>query len=208
MRHKWFGVVTAALLIGATPGFGQLPGLELEPFVGAYVPTQDVVDQDILGEQFQGSQKEGFLIGGRLTAWLAGPLGVEGSFQYALSDAEVTEGTTTFDEDAGVWMGSGRVILKLLPGPVGIHVNGGVALIGRTGDAYDDVTEGKTDLGGVAGVGLRVKLPGVFGIRGDLEGYAYQTELTIDTGGGSTVTTDGEWQVDVVASVGLIIGLL
>ena len=29
------------------------------------------------------------------------------------------------------------------------------------GDFYSDVTDGKTDLGGAVGVGLRVKLPGI-----------------------------------------------
>ncbi len=90
---------------------------------------------------------------------------------------------------------------------MGVHATGGVALIGRTGDAYNDITEGETDLGGVAGLGLRFKLPGVFAIRGDVDGYVYETQLTGDFGG-TTLETEGQFQVDVVASVGLIIGLL
>ena len=202
MLRKLSAFVVVLAVFGATPAFAQLPGIELEPYVGAYIPTQSLGSIDIpLVGTVSGSQKTGFAVGGRVTFWLAGPIGVEGNFVYALSDVEQDEGTGT--ESAGVWIGDARLIWKILPGPVGLHINGGVALVGKTGDAYTDVTDGKTTIGGAAGAGVRIKLPGIFAIRGDLDGYFYSSDLTFEDG----TTTGSEFQVDLVASAGLIIGL-
>ena len=97
-------------------------------------------------------------------------------------------------------------IWKFLPGPIGIHVDGGVAWIGRGGDAYNQITEGKSDVGGVVGAGLRLKLPGLFGIRADADAYLYEAQFTVDADG-TPVTADKQFQVDLVLSAGLAIGL-
>lgn len=196
MKKTLYGLLAVFVLVGATPALAQLPGIELEPYIGVYVPTQDIVKDDILG--VTGSQKEGLVVGARLTFWLAGPFGIEGNFTYAFSDGEEDDGTTVTEESAAVWMGDGRLIWKVLPGPLGIHLTGGVAVIGRSGDAYDEVTEGKTDFGGVLGAGLRVKLPGVFAIRGDVDVFGYSAKIE---------DADSQFQADVVASAGLVIGL-
>ncbi len=208
MLKRFVGTAMVLAVLVATPAFAQLPGLELEPYLGVYIPTQSVVDQNIPGVgDVKGSQKTGMALGARLTAWLAGPLGFEINGAYNFSDVEEGDGTTPTDTSAAVWMADGRLILKLLPGPVGIHVTGGVALIGYTGDAYSEVTEGKTNLGGVAGAGLRFKLPGIFAIRGDADVFVYKAQLTGDFGAGET-QTNSEWQVDLLLSAGLVIGLL
>jgi hypothetical protein len=196
-----------AVVLSVTPAFGQLPGLDFEPYLGVYVPTQDIIDQTIplLGD-VKGSQKSGLAVGGRLTLWLAGPLGFEANGVYAFSDAQIDDGTTVADTSASVWMADGRLVLKLLPGPIGIHVGGGVAIVGLSGDAYSDVTEGKTNLGGVVGAGVRFKLPGIFAIRGDADVYAYKVSLEgadLPSGG-----TNSQWQVDLILSAGLIISII
>ncbi len=194
MLRKLSALVVVLAVFGATPAFAQLPGIEVEPYVGAYIPTQDLGD---LVPGSTGSQKTGFAVGGRVTFWLAGPIGAEGNFVYALSDVEESAGGTS--ESAGVWIADARLIWKLLPGPIGLHLTGGVALVGKTGDAYSDVTEGKTTIGGAAGAGVRIKLPGIFAIRGDLDGYFYSADHGLPTG--------SQFQTDLIASVGLIIGL-
>lgn len=186
-----------ALLVGATPAQAQF---FVEPYVGVYYPTQSLIDQDFFGETIKGSQKEAFALGARL-GFGFGAFGIEGNFLYALSDAEATvDGTPVPDENAAVWHADGRLAWKVLPvGPVGVHLTGGVAMIGRTGDAYEDI-EGKTDIGGVLGGGVTIKLPGMLSIRGDVDGFVYQAKF--EEGGEET---DTQWQVDVVASAGLVI---
>lgn len=203
MIKRLFATTLVLVVLGATPSLAQLPGLDIEPYIGAYIPTQNVIDQNAL----KVSQKNSLALGARLTAWLAGPLGIEGNFVYNFSDAELSDGTTTADTSAAVWMGDLRLILNMLPGPVGVHITGGVAAIGYTGDAYSDVTEGKTNLGGVAGAGLRFKLPGIFAIRGDADVYVYKVQLGGEVGG-IPVETNSQWQVDLIVSAGLIISVI
>jgi hypothetical protein len=208
MIRRLFATTLALVVLGATPSIAQLPGLDLEPYIGAYIPTQDIIDQNVIGVgQVKGSQKNSLAVGARLTAWLAGPLGIEGNFVYNFSDAELTDGATTADTSAAVWMGDLRLILNMLPGPVGIHITGGVATIGYTGDAYSDVTEGKTNLGGVAGAGLKFKLPGILSIRGDADVYAYKVQLGGEVEG-ILLETNSQWQVDLIVSAGLIISVI
>ncbi len=207
MRKGLFGVTVALALSGVAPLFAQ--GIEIEPYVGVYIPTQDLVDQVPGGaftELLQASQKEGLAVGGRVTVWLA-MLGLEGNVLYAFSDAQTSvDGDADPDESAAVWTADGRLVLKLLPGPVSVHIGGGVALISRTGDFYDEVSDGTSNVGGVAGLGVRVKLPGVLALRADADGYFYSSQLTADLDG-TPVEFDSATQFDLVLSAGLVFSL-
>ncbi len=210
MMRRLFGVTAALALLGATPALAQLPGIEVEPYLGVFVPVLDLVDDTQLGFDVSASQKEALAFGGRITVWLPGPLGVEGNFVYALSDVEETVDGAAEDVDANAWAVDGRLILKFgVPlAPISFHVNGGVALIDHGGDAYEGVTDGDSSIGGVVGAGLRVKLPGLLGIRLDAQSYLYSAELTVDNPDlGGEVTFGSQFQADVVLSAGLVISL-
>ena len=206
MLRKLFGVSLVFAFFGISPAMAQLPKFELEPYVGAYIPINNLIDQDVSGTQVTGSQKSGFALGGRLTFWALGPIGFEGNFVYSWSDGEITQDGQTDAESGNVWAGDLRAIWKLLPGPIGIHIDGGIAWIGRGGDAYSDITDGKSDVGGVVGAGLRFKLPGLFGIRVDADSYLYEAQFTVEADG-TPVTTNKQFQIDLVLSAGLVIGL-
>ena len=196
MLKKLCGLAVVVAQLGAAPALAQVPGsFELEPYVGVYVPTQALVSDAVLGVKL--SQKEGLVVGGRIGYWIT-VIGIEGNFRYAFSDAEADDSGTVTQESAAVWSADARLIWQLLPGPIGIHINGGVAVIGFSGDAYADLDDGKTNIGGVVGAGVRIKLPGIFAIRGDVDGYMYQAELG---------TAEKQFQADVIASAGLIFAL-
>lgn len=214
MIRKLLGVAAAFAFLGATPGLAQLPGVEFEPYLGVFVPVLDLVDDeiDVVGgtSAVTASQKSALAFGGRLTVWLPGPLGVEGNFVYALSDVEQTFDGAAEDVDANAWALDGRLILQFgVPlAPISFHVNGGVALIDHGGDAYESVTDGDSSIGGVVGAGLRVKLPGLLGIRLDAQSYIYSSEITIDDPDfGGEVMLGSQFQADVVLSAGLVISL-
>ncbi len=60
------------------------------------------------------------------------------------------------EPDAYVWLASLKGLYRFVPQPGGIfaiHIGGGVALIGRGGDAFEEVG-GTTDVGGVLNLGL------------------------------------------------------
>jgi hypothetical protein len=182
----------------------QIP-IEIEPYVGVYIPFADLADQAIQDVDIIASQKEALAVGARVGLGL-GIVAVEGNFMYAFSDGEVTDDEGTTSESASIWAADARLLLTLLPGPISLHLSGGPALIGRSGDFYSDVTDGKTDLGGAVGAGLRVKLPGILAIRGDADLYVYSSKLTVDTGVGQE-ELDSQLQADLVLSAGLVLSL-
>lgn len=214
MMRRLFGVAAAFALLGATPALAQLPGVEVEPYLGVYVPPLDLADDRVDIDGFPSdvgwSQKEALAFGGRITVWLPGPLGIEGNFVYALSDVEQSIADSARDFDANAWALDGRLILKFgVPlAPISFHVNGGIALIDHGGDGYDVVTDGDSSVGGVVGAGLRVKLPGLLGVRLDAQSYLYSAELTVDDPDfGGEVTFGNQFQADIVLSAGLVISL-
>ncbi len=188
----------------------QAPQFELVPYVGAFVPLGDLSDQplDIAGMTLdRAKQSASLAFGGRAVLWLAGPVGVEGSLLYAPSEAETAVAGVTSDQDAYVWAGAGRLLLKLgVPGaPVHFLLDGGIAVIGRGGDAYDGVS-GTSKVGGVVGVAGRFGLSDRFAIRLDAESYVYRARLRPE-GLQPPVELDSKLQGDVVLSAGLVIGL-
>jgi len=204
MTKKLFGIAAVFTLLGVSPAMAQIP-IEIEPYVGVYIPFADLADGVVDGADVLASQKEALVVGGRLGLGL-GILAVEGNFMYAFSDGETVVDGETDSESAGIWAADARLLWKLLPGPISLHLSGGVAFIGRGGDFYSDITDGKTDLGGALGAGIRVKLPGILAIRGDADLYLYSSELTADTVGGE-VTLDSQFQTDLVLSAGLVFSL-
>jgi hypothetical protein len=215
MLRKLCVLASVFSIAAATPAMAQLPKFEFEPYLGAYVPVLDLVDQTLTvpgvgSADLTAGQKEAVALGGRLTWWAAGPLGVEGNVFYAFSDVEMSDGTVVSDTSAYVFGADARVAFRFgVPlSPVSFHVNGGVAYLKRGGDGYDDVTDGDTTIGGVVGTGIRVKLPGVLGIRADVDAYLYSAEITLqDPDLGGQVTFDSQFQADLLFSAGLIIGV-
>lgn len=196
MLKRLCGIVAGLAVMGATPALAQVPGVgfEFEPYGGAYVPTTDLVKET----DFTRKHKEGLALGGRVTVVIPGPLAIEGNFMYAFSDVE--DDPASAETGANVYALSAllQFTFGLPAAPVSFHVGAGPAYVMRGGDAYDGIDD-KNDIGGVADVGLKVGLPGIFKIRVDAEGYFYQAAI-----GGA----DSQFQTDLVVSAGLVISAL
>lgn len=209
MIKRLCGLTLLFALVGATPALAQLPGIDFTVYGGVFVPLNDVVEEQVLGVDFTGKHESALAIGGRLTLGLPGPLGVEGVVNYALSDVEVDSAATTATASAKVWAVSGRLVFEFgLPAaPLTFFVNGGVAYISRGGDFYEEV-EDKSNVGGVAGVGLKVGLPGLISLRLDAEDYIYSAKPTlVDPLGNPIELADSQLQNDVIVSVGLVFSI-
>lgn len=209
MIKRLFAIVLALASVGASRAYGQLPGLEVEPYIGVYIPFMDLVDAVDVGADVPDvvSQKEAFAIGGRVSLGLLPTLAIEGNVVYVFSEAEAEDAGLVEAADAYVWAADGRLVLKLVPGPVSPHIGGGIALIGRGGDAFEEVTEGKTNVGGVLGAGLKVKLPGIIALRGDADMFLYSADLTVEPAPGEQVSLGSQFQADLVISAGIVISL-
>ncbi|HXE57312.1 MAG TPA: outer membrane beta-barrel protein [Gemmatimonadales bacterium] len=189
--------LTLALLLAgplAATAAAQRADLEFTPFAGAYVPTANFED---LGGDI--GNETSAAIGARLTFWGGGRIGFEGTFAFAPSDIDNPPGGT-LDVDAQVITGNASLLLGLLPAgqTSALFLRLGGAVIARGGDAFDNV-DGKTDFGGVVGLGLRIPLGPRFGIRIDAEDYLYNAKFDDDG--------ESSFQNDLMFTVGLAIPL-
>ncbi len=207
MRTKWCGVAIALMLLLPGGAAAQLPGIEIEPYVGIFVPLSDLVDEESTGVRFVASQNEAFALGGRAMLALGGAMGFEGNFLYAWSDVDtISSGTGGGSETAYTWAADARLHYTLLPGKVSLHFTGGAAIVGHGGDAWQDVVDGDWNVAGVGGVGVKLGLGGL-SLRGDADVYIYSAELTVRNQQGQDVTFGSEVQADLVISAGLVLSL-
>ncbi len=211
MLRKLCVAASMAAVAVATPARAQLlPSFDIEAYGGAYVPLQDLIVTQMFGAEFTQGQQKALALGGRLTWWVAGPLGLEGNIVYAFSDVEAGLPGNRQTIDANVWMADGRLAFRFgIPlAPVSFHLNGGGAYIKRGGDAFATVTDGDESFAGVVGVGLKVDLPALVGLRADVDSYLYKAEITgTDPASGTQVSFGSQFQSDIVVSLGLVFGL-
>ncbi len=195
LRRMIPALLTAAGLAVAAPATAVAQGgVSLVPWAGAYIPTKnEISDLD------NALSRDVSVIGGaRLTFWGTGMLGFEATGGYA--PAKIANETINETKNTNLLVASGRLLLALSPvtNPVGFYIGAGPALLTRGHDTFDS-DQSHTDFGGTAGAGLRFALgeTGRTALRLDVEDYFYNG----DFGGGD------EFQNDVIASLGLEIGL-
>ncbi|HTG51052.1 MAG TPA: outer membrane beta-barrel protein [Gemmatimonadales bacterium] len=195
LRRMIPALLTAAGLAVAVPATAVAQGgVNLVPWAGAYIPTKnEISDLD------NALSRDVSVIGGaRLTFWGTGMLGFEATGGYA--PAKIANETINETKNTNLLVASGRLLLALSPvtNPVGFYIGAGPALLTRGHDTFDS-DQSHTDFGGTAGAGLRFALgeTGRTALRLDVEDYFYNG----DFGGGD------EFQNDVIASLGLEIGL-
>jgi hypothetical protein len=188
-------VMTVAGLAAAVPATAEAQaGVNLVPWVGAYIPTRNSV-----GDLDNALSRDVSVIGGaRLTFWGSGMLGFEATGGYA--PARIADQTINETRNTNLLVASGRLLLALSPvtNRVGFYIGAGPALLTRGRNTFNE-DRSHTDFGGTAGLGFRFALgeSGNSAIRLDLEDLFYNG----DFGGGN------DFQNDVIASLGLSIGL-
>ncbi len=206
MIRKGSSLALAIVLASATPATAQKPVVELTPYAGVFIPVGNLLEAGFLFP-VTGGHVAGLALGGRATAWLAGPIGIEGTLNYAFSDVEEGIVDVFGSGDAYVWAGSARLALRIgsLSAPVSLVLSAGLGYVSRGGDAYEDV-EDEGDLAYAGGLGLRIDLPGRLAIRLDVDDYLYNYDATQQTDIGE-ISIDSQFQADFVIAVGLSIQL-
>jgi hypothetical protein len=186
-------VATTVVATATAPSAAAQGGVELTPWAGAYIPTNNSFSTS--SDNFT---RDASVIGGaRLTFWGTGNLGFEATGGYA--PAKVA-GETNNETNQNLLVANARLLLALTPvtSSVGIFVGAGGALLTRGSNTFDD-DRSSTDFGGTLGLGFRFGGgdDNRVGFRLDIEDYLYNG----DFGGGD------DFQNDLVTSLGVSIAL-
>lgn len=223
-RVRLAAVVLA--LLNAESAAAQKLTLDFVPYAGVFQPVTDLATSNA-GNPSVGnadlvvSQGEGFLFGTRLRAWWSRAFGWEGNFAYALSDGEIRVDDPAGSGDdicedrnlkcnASVWFASSKLIFRLAPRPYtgwSLHVGGGVAVINRVGDLWEEA-DGTADIGGTLGIGGTFDLSETLGLRIDAEDFLYSFKVSVENNPElGTSDAVSNFQNDLVFSVGLVVRL-
>lgn len=186
------GLVVAAALVA--PSNAEAQRVSLSPTIGVYIPTSELV-KAANGEEFK--QEVGLAIGGRLGLTLSPRFGIETSVSYVPSNLRFTFDETQTTTDANLLFGTVRGTLHVVPmtQPLWLSLNGGVSLVNRGGDAFEDA-EDKTDVGGVVGATVGFRLGSMLSFYVAAEDYIYGTKFEA-TGLGEESRTQNDVQLAV-----------
>lgn len=218
MRSAISSFVALLALTPFATAAGQGKGrVELTPYLGMYLPVADIIKETDLGSGISLSfkQKSALSFGGRLSYGLSDRAALEGAFGYTSSDVRFeVSGIGSASLGATVITASARVLYRLNQpaSPTGWHLIGGLAMISRGGDIWDQLqtggatVDGRTDFGAVIGGGVRLPVGRRLALRIDVEDYVHQAKFTIDDGV-TALDTESQLQNDLVVSVGLAIQL-
>ncbi len=162
--------------------------LEVAPYVGLYLPTNSL-ESSVDGTV---KQQSSVTLGMRVTKWWPGRLGFEASVGYAPSSV-LSLGNSL---PAHVLTVSAKVLRRVTPpaARAGLHVGGGVGIVGHGGPAYPDgeYLGPRASFGGIAVVGGVIKLASSLQWRFDAEDFVYFAHLTCRrTGGGGGECSGG-----------------
>ncbi len=172
-----------ALVCAAVSGVAAAQRVSLAPTVGVYIPTEELL-KAVNGEEFK--QEVGIAVGGRLGLAFSPRLGFQATGTYVPSNLRLALDGSKQTTDASLFFGAGKLSFFLLPptAPVSFQLNGGVAMVKRSGEAYRDL-EDKTSIGGTVGAQLGLRLGPLPALQFAAEAYLYKQAiegLTTETG--------------------------
>lgn len=178
----------------ATPAASQqTPTYTVTPLIGFYIPTSDLVsnqtlEQPATGQQLTAAtfgQDAAVALGFRVARNLTPELALEIEFLYSSSDIELSGVRPGIDpvrrtSNARVIAWSAAAVFEIFRAPftpLGIYLTGGLGLMDRGGDFFDDggrffgSLESGTDIGLTLGTGFRYGLSPRLSIRVDIRDY-------------------------------------
>ncbi len=184
--------VAAVVTLAVAPATAEAQRLSLSPTIGLYIPTSELVKAS-QGEEFK--QEIALSVGGRLGVTLSPRFGLETSVSYVPSNLRFTFDGSETETDAKLLLGTVRATFHAIPmtSPVWLSLNGGVSMIRRSGEAYEDV-EDNSDVGGVVGATVGFRLGSMFSFYVAAEDYIYGARIE-DAGLGDESRTQNDVQI-------------
>ena len=215
MRTRMLALAASGVLAVLAPARApaQLAGKFIfTPYVGAYVPSADLVSGSLTSADVSARQRASVAFGTTGSFWVTNRIGMEGGLVYSGSelkrDGFITPGSST--RNANVWLGSAKLMLQLLEpqSDYNVRLGFGPALITRSGSAYASNATGSysglTDVGAVISLCTRLRLTDMFSLRLRGEDYIYQSNVGFKNDlTGQSIAFGDRKQSDFVFSLGL-----
>lgn len=198
-RTRAWAVVVAAALTTPPASLQAQDGIELTPFIGAFVPLSNVMEQNGAEVKHQPNLAGGL----RMTTGGAGRMRFEGVVAVAGGAVKGTSGLSEPEVEGRVILASVRALWGLGAGggAAAWHLTTGIGVLSRGAYAYESL-DGTTDIGAVIGIGTRARIGDRWSLRIDLEDNISSAEFEL--GGASS---GSKLQNDLMLSVGLAIPL-
>ena len=180
----------------------------IAPEIGVYVPTTPLVTAALGGDPSQiGELKQeiSLSIGGRMAIGF-GRFGIEMSGAYMPSGVVLSSSGIDTTAAANLVTGTGQLWVQVLPesSPLSLGLSGGLSVTSRGGDAFAGASN-TTDLGGVLGVSLGLRLGPVIHLLVTAEDYIYNLDPALV---GLPPGTQSQTQHDIHLNFGIGIPLL
>ena len=205
--------LSLATLAAPSPAAGQAK-VQLTPFFASFYALGHYGTglDDGNGGTFDEKLTNAPAVGARLSFLLSRAVGIEGSFTYAWTGRQGSEGKDPAGvvTSGGVFipgnaiMASGRITLH--PRRSNFRAILGVGYQKRGGEAWDEAQLGlpagtfdKTSIGGVVGFGVKASVTPKFALDLDVEAFLYSNDA--DTPAGPTF--DKKFQQDVTVAIGV-----
>lgn len=193
IRGVLAGLLVLGLALPLDPAAAQR--VSFAPTFGVYIPTSELT-KALAGEQFK--QEVGIAVGGRLGLDFSRRLGFQATGAYVPSNLRFSFDQSQQTTDANLFFGSGKLAFFVIPPnrTVSFQVNGGVAIVKRSGEAYATLQD-RTSIGGTVGALLALGF-GPMPIQVGVEAYLYKQSLE----GLTSVTGEAASQKDIQLSIG------
>ena len=151
----------------------------IAPEIGVFVPTTPLVTAALGGDPSQiGELKQeiSLSIGGRMAIGF-GRFGIEMSGAYMPSGVVLSASGIDTTVNANLVTGTGQLWVQVLPqsSPLSLGLSGGLSVTSRGGEAFAGASN-TTDLGGVLGVSLGLRLGPVIHLMVTAEDYIYNLD--------------------------------
>ena len=164
----WIGAIAMA------PRLVSAQQVRLAPQLGIYVPTERLYQlASGTGSDDDFRLEAGPAIGARLGIWFGRCFGVEVGGNYVPTTFSFGGPGGTTKQDAKLFTGTGQAVVFLLPPTsiLSVFASGGLAVVSRGGVAFTNEAT-TTNVGGVVGVGVSLRLGGLgLTVGADLLGY-------------------------------------
>jgi len=201
---RWLGrlaLVVTLFALGTRPAAGQ--GAFFSPTFGVYIPSNELAN---LASGTNGKFKldVAFDIGLRLGIWFGSRVGMVATGDYSPTTITFDSAGTVKQGDASTFAGTGRLMFYLIPrkSVLSLMLSGGVSVNAYSPKSFSSKAD-YTDIGGVVGATLGIRLGRVVGLTINADDNIYKASFTpTSSSGGLSAPT----QNDIRLSAGIHFG--